>query len=61
MDYDAAWKRPFGLDGDALVRHLADISNPDRLAAIGERIIDCSTGAELLGWLDADRNGADTR
>ena len=46
-------------DGDALARHLADISDPDRLAAIGERIIDCRTGAELLEWLDADSDGAD--
>ena len=54
--------RKFGTAvGDALVRHIADISDPDRLARTGERIIDCSTGAELLGWLDADRNGADTR
>ena len=54
--------RKFGAAAsDALVSHLAGISDPDRLAGIGERIIDCSTGAELLGWLDADRNGADTR
>ena len=54
--------RKFGAaTGEALVRHLADISDPDRLAGIGERIIDCGTGAELLGWLDADRDGADAR
>ncbi len=70
MDYDAAWKRLFGLlcrmaarkfgaeAGDALVRHLAGISDPDCLAVIGERIIDCGTGAELLEWLDANRDGA---
>ena len=52
--------RKFGAaTGDALVRHLADISDPDRLAGIGERIIDYGTGAELLGWLDANRDGAD--
>ena len=47
--------------GDALVRHLTAISDPDRLAVIGERIIDCGTGAELLGWLDENRDGADAR
>ncbi len=46
-------------DGDALVRHLAGISDPDRLAGVGECIIDCRTGAELLEWLDADSDGAD--
>ncbi len=52
--------RKFGAAiGDALVRYLADVSDPDRLAGIGERIIDCGTGAELLGWLDANRDGAD--
>ena len=52
--------RKFGAAaGDALVRHLADISDPDRLARIGERIVDCGTGAELLEWLDGDRDGAD--
>ena len=52
--------RKFGAaTGEALVRHLADISDPDRLAGIGERIIDCGTGAELLGWLDANRDDAD--
>ena len=52
--------RKFGAAvGDALARHLAGISDPDRLAGIGERIVDCGTGAELLGWLDADRDGAD--
>ncbi len=50
--------RKFGAaTGDALVHRLADISDPDRLAGIGERIIDCGTGAELLGWLDANRDG----
>ena len=53
--------RKFGAAaGDALVRHLADISDPDRLAGVGERIIDCGTVAELLGWLGANRGGADT-
>ncbi len=53
--------RKFGAEaGDALVHYLADISDPDRLAAIGERIIDCGTGAELLEWLGADRDGADS-
>ena len=52
--------RKFGAAaGDALVRPLADISDPDRLAGVGERIIDCGTGAELLEWLDADSDGAD--
>ena len=52
--------RKFGAAaGDALVRHLADISDPDRLAGIGERIVDCGTGAELIERLDADRDGAD--
>ena len=54
--------RKFGAAaGDALARYLAGISDPDRLAGIGERIIDCGTGAEVLGWLDADRDGAGTR
>ena len=52
--------RKFGTAiGDALVRHLADISDPNRLARIGERIVDCGTGTELLEWLDADRDGTD--
>ena len=52
--------RKFGAAAsDALVRHLADISDPDRLAGIGERIVDCRTGTELLKWLDADPDGAD--
>ena len=52
--------RKFGAAaGDALVHHLAEISDPDRLAGIGERIVDCRTGAELLAWLDADRDDAD--
>ena len=52
--------RKFGTaTGNALVRHLADISDPDRLAGIGERIVDCGTGAELLEWLDADGDGTD--
>ncbi len=51
--------RKFGAEaGDALTRHLAGVSDPDRLAAIGERIIDCGTGTELLGWLGADRDDA---
>ena len=54
--------RKFGAaTGDALFRHIADISDPDRLARTGERIIDCGTGAELLRWLDADRDVADAR
>ena len=54
--------RKFGAaTGDALVHHLAAISDPDRLAGIGVRIIDCGTGAELLRWLDADRDVADAR
>ena len=53
--------RMFGTaSGDALVRRLAEISDPNRLARIGERIIDCDTGAELFEWLDADRAGTDT-
>ena len=52
--------RKFGAAaGDALVRRLADISDPDRLARIGERIVDCGSGAELIEWLDADRAGAE--
>ena len=52
--------RKFGAAaGDALVRHLADISDPDRLAVIGERIVDCGTGAELLEWLDGNWGGGD--
>ena len=47
--------------GDALARHLAGISDPDRLAGIGERIVDGGTGSELLDWLDADRDGADAQ
>ena len=54
--------RKFGAAaGDALARHLADISDADRLAEIGERIVDSGTGDELLGWLDANRGGADAR
>ena len=54
--------RKFGAAaGDALARHLAGTSDPDRLAGIGERIVDCGTGAELLGWLDSDRDGADAQ
>ena len=54
--------RKFGAAaGNALVRHLADISDPGRLARVGECIIDCGTSAELLGWLDADRDGGDAR
>ncbi len=54
--------RQFGAaDADALVRHLAGISDPDGLARVGERIVDCGTGAELLDWLDAGRDGADAR
>ena len=45
--------------GNALVRHLADISDPERLAGIGERIVDCGTGVEMLEWLDTDRDGTD--
>ena len=52
--------RKFGAAaGKALVRHLADIADPDHLARIGERIVDCSTGAELIEWFDAERDGAD--
>ena len=51
--------RRFGTaTGEALVLHLADISDPNRLARIGERIVDCGTGTELIEWLDADRDGA---
>ena len=54
--------RKFGAAaGDALARHLAGISDPDRLAGIGERIVDGGTGSELLDWLDADRDGADAQ
>ena len=53
--------RKFGATaGGALARNLAGISDSDRLAVIGERIIDCGTGAELLEWLDANRDGAGT-
>ncbi len=52
--------RKFGTAiGNTLVRHLADISDPERLAGIGERIVDCAAGTELLEWLDADRDGTD--
>ena len=52
--------RKFGAAAsDALVRKIAAISDPDRLTRIGERIIDCGTGPELLGWLDADSDSAD--
>ncbi len=52
--------RKFGAAaGGALARYIAVISDPDRLARIGERIVDCSTGAELLEWLGTDRGGAD--
>ena len=50
--------RKFGAAaGDALARQLAGISDPDSLAGIGERIVDCGTGAELLAWLAAVRDG----
>ena len=52
--------RKFGAAaGDALVLHLADISDPDRLAGIGERIVDCATGAELIERLDEAGDGGD--
>ena len=54
--------RKFGAAaGDVLARHLAGISVPDRLAAIGERIIDCGAGDEFLRWLDENRGGAAAR
>ncbi len=54
--------RKFGAaTGEALVRHLAGISDPDRLAVIGERIIDCGTGAELIEWLNGDGDGTGAR
>ena len=54
--------RKFGAaTGDALALQLANISDPDRLARTGERIIDCGTGTELLGRLNADRDSTDAR
>ena len=54
--------RKFGAAaGDALARLLAGISDPDRLAVIGERIIDCGTGAELIEWLNGDGDGTGAR
>ena len=41
--------RRFGADvGERLSALLAGVSEPDRLAAVGEAIIECGTGAELL-------------
>ncbi len=47
--------RKFGADvADALAGRLAGMSDPARLAEVGERIIDCATGADLLDRLEAD-------
>ena len=41
--------RRFGTDaGERLSALLAGVSEPERLAAVGDAIIDCGTGAELL-------------
>ena len=41
--------RRFGADaGERLLGLLARVSEPERLAAVGDAIIDCGTGAELL-------------
>ena len=41
--------RRFGADtGQRLSALLADVSEPERMAAMGDAIIDCGTGAELL-------------
>ena len=41
--------RRFGADaGERLSALLAGVSEPERLAAAGEAIIDCGTGAELI-------------
>ncbi len=41
--------RRFGADtGERLSSLLAGVSEPERLAAVGDAIIDCGTGAELL-------------
>ena len=41
--------RRFGADtGERLSALLARVSEPERLAAVGDAIIDCATGAELL-------------
>ena len=41
--------RRFDADtGERLSTLLADVSEPDRLAAVGDAIIDCGTGPELL-------------
>ena len=41
--------RRFGVDaGERLSVLLAGVSEPERLAAVGDAIIDCGTGAELL-------------
>ena len=42
-------RRRFGVDtGERLSALLAGVSEPARLAAVGDAIIDCGTGAELL-------------
>ena len=41
--------RRFGVDaGERLSVLLAGVSEPERLAAVGDAIIDCGTGSELL-------------
>ena len=42
-------ERKFGAETAAeLARRLAGVADPDTLALVGERIIDCDTGAALL-------------
>ena len=46
-------ERKFGADTAAeLERRLANIADPDALALVGEYIIDCDTGADLLRTVD---------
>ena len=41
--------RRFGADaGERLSALLSGVTEPERLAAVGDAIIDCGTGAELL-------------
>ena len=50
-------ERKFGAEtGARLAALLADVADPERLAEIGDRVIDCADGAELLARA---REGAD--
>ena len=47
--------RRFGAETAApLAALLAGIDDPERLAEVGDRIVDCATGAELLGRMARD-------